>query len=95
MITLHGRTARQRYSKLADWDKLKQFNELLKEKRPGVVFVGNGDIFNHEDYGHYLVGGYCDSLMVGRGALYKPWIFRELREGRTLDPNSTERTRYY
>lgn len=33
--------------------------------------------------------------MIGRGALYKPWIFRELREGHTLDPNSTERTRYY
>jgi len=52
-----------------------------------VAFLPNGDIFGPED----LIGKPGDYYLIGRGALIKPWIFRELKEGRILDPSSQER----
>lgn len=103
-ITMHGRSRQQRYTKEANWDYIsqvggvvKQFNELRAEKakdkaeaRP-VWFVGNGDVFTHEDWYNAVSQPGIDSVMVARGALIKPWIFEEVEAQQYLDKSATER----
>lgn len=50
MLTVHGRTAKQRYQRNADWDELRKLSLALKEKHPETCFIGNGDIFNLETF---------------------------------------------
>ncbi|MGE0453933.1 MAG: tRNA-dihydrouridine synthase family protein [Vicinamibacteria bacterium] len=85
-ISVHGRTREQRYSKAADWDLI---GEVAAERR--VPVVGNGDILTHYEAGARQRRSGVASLMIGRGALIKPWLFREIREGRALDPTPEER----
>lgn len=59
-----------------------------------VYFVGNGDCYSHEDYYKNLDDARVDSVMVGRGALIKPWIFEEIAQGQYLDKSATERLAY-
>jgi tRNA-dihydrouridine synthase 3 len=59
-----------------------------------VLFVGNGDIFSHEDYQTHIERDLVDCAMIGRGALIKPWIFEEIASGQYLDKSATERLGY-
>jgi tRNA-dihydrouridine synthase 3 len=59
-----------------------------------VYFVGNGDCYSHEDYYNHLDNSNVDSVMIGRGALIKPWIFEEIEKGQYLDKSATERLAY-
>ncbi|KAF1943544.1 tRNA-dihydrouridine(47) synthase [NAD(P)(+)] [Clathrospora elynae] len=59
-----------------------------------VYFVGNGDCYSHEDYYNHMDNAKVDSVMVGRGALIKPWIFEEIEKGQYLDKSATERLAY-
>jgi tRNA-dihydrouridine synthase 3 len=59
-----------------------------------VYFVGNGDCYSHEDYYNNINNAGVDSVMVGRGALIKPWIFEEIEKGQYLDKSATERLTY-
>ncbi|KAJ3107053.1 tRNA-dihydrouridine(47) synthase [NAD(P)(+)]-like protein [Phlyctochytrium planicorne] len=90
VITLHGRSKEQRYTKLADWDYI---NQVAKEAGPDVTFFGNGDIFSHQDYVKRMEDPTRNfsSVMIGRGALIKPWIFTEIKEKRVWDIRSSER----
>ncbi|KAK7865586.1 hypothetical protein R5R35_010117 [Gryllus longicercus] len=88
LITLHGRSREQRYTRLADWPYIEECAKLAK---PTPLF-GNGDILSFEDYenaikNHPSVAG----AMIGRGALIKPWIFTEIKERRHWDISSSER----
>lgn len=72
-ITVHGRTREQQYSGEADWDIIGEVKNSVS-----VPVIGNGDIFDAEtglrrmkDYG-------VDGIMIGRGAMGNPWIFRDL-----------------
>lgn len=87
LVTLHGRSREQRYTKTADWDYIK---ECVPLANPMPLF-GNGDIISYEDYNakRQLTG--CDGIMIGRGALMKPWIFTEIKEQRDWDISSGER----
>ncbi|KAG5417232.1 DUS3 [Candida metapsilosis] len=102
-ITLHGRSRQQRYSKEADWEYISEVGKVVKEwntKREEdkdssdlapTWFVGNGDVYSHEDwYDHVNTEG-IDSVMVARGALIKPWIFEEVEAQQYLDKSSSER----
>jgi tRNA-dihydrouridine synthase 3 len=51
-VTLHGRSRQQRYTKLADWDYIKQCAGLVDQTQ--MQFIGNGDIFNPEDFNDTL-----------------------------------------
>ena len=84
-IVVHGRTRQQRYTKLADWDYIKR----CKEAANPITLFGNGDVLSFEDY--YDNIKYADGVMIGRGALIKPWIFKEIKEQRHWDISSTER----
>jgi tRNA-dihydrouridine synthase 3 len=59
-----------------------------------VYFVGNGDCYSHEDYYNNINNAGVDSVMVGRGALIKPWVFEEIEKGQYLDKSATERLTY-
>lgn len=54
-------------------------------------FLGNGDCFSYEDYHNNIQNSGVDSVMIGRGALIKPWIFEEIEKGQHLDKSASER----
>ncbi|MFI5006714.1 MAG: tRNA-dihydrouridine synthase family protein [Solirubrobacterales bacterium] len=85
-ITIHGRTREQRYSKSADWDRIGQ---VAAER--GIPVVGNGDILTPYEARERMRRSGVTSVMLARGALIKPWLFREIREGRTWLPTAEER----
>lgn len=88
LITIHGRSREQRYTKLADWNYV---NECAKLASPVPVF-GSGDIMSYEDYENLKVEfPNITGAAIGRGALIKPWIFQELKEKRHWDISSSER----
>ncbi|XP_023717331.1 tRNA-dihydrouridine(47) synthase [NAD(P)(+)]-like isoform X2 [Cryptotermes secundus] len=88
LVTVHGRSREQRYTKKADWDYIEQCAQL---GAPVPVF-GNGDVLSYEDYEQALVNSpSVAGIMIGRGALIKPWIFTEVKEQRHWDISSSER----
>ncbi|XP_017275478.1 tRNA-dihydrouridine(47) synthase [NAD(P)(+)]-like [Kryptolebias marmoratus] len=86
MITLHGRSREQRYTKLADWDYIDTCAKLASP----VPLFGNGDILSYEDAIKARETG-VSGIMIARGALIKPWIFTEIKESRHWDISSSER----
>lgn len=83
-IALHGRTRAQGYSGKADWSLIKALKDSLQ-----IPIIGNGDIISIQDaYTKQQESG-CDAIMIGRGALGNPWIFRELLGG--ARPTAQER----
>ncbi|CAL1709528.1 unnamed protein product [Somion occarium] len=95
-LTLHGRTRQQRYSRLADWDYVKQCvsavraREVVEDLTPVPIF-GGGDCFSSQDYWEKMEYSGVDGIMIGRGALIKPWIFTEVKERREWDISARER----
>lgn len=88
MITVHGRSREQRYTRQADWSYI---NECALAAAPTPVF-GNGDLLSWEDYNHVITEyKHVSGAMIGRGALVKPWIFTELKEQRLWDISAGER----
>ncbi|XP_021915352.1 tRNA-dihydrouridine(47) synthase [NAD(P)(+)]-like isoform X2 [Zootermopsis nevadensis] len=88
LVTVHGRSREQRYTKSADWKYIEQCAQLGS---PLPVF-GNGDILSYEDYEQALVNSpTVAGIMIGRGALIKPWIFTEVKEQRHWDISSSDR----
>ncbi|KAF6198090.1 hypothetical protein GE061_007837 [Apolygus lucorum] len=88
MITVHGRSREQRYTRNADWEYIE---DCAKRASPVPIF-GNGDILSYQDYDR--VRTQCPTVqgvMIGRGALMKPWLFQEIKERRIMDPTSSER----
>ncbi|MFQ8603180.1 MAG: tRNA dihydrouridine synthase DusB [Anaerovoracaceae bacterium] len=71
-ITVHGRTRQQYYEGKADWKAIAQVKESVK-----VPVIGNGDVFTGEDAVRMLNETGCDGVMIARGALGNPWIFKE------------------
>jgi nifR3 family TIM-barrel protein len=74
-VTLHPRTSRQMFGGLSNWEHIKALKARLN-----IPVVGNGDLHSPEDAERMLNETRCDGLMIGRGALGKPWIFRQCRE---------------
>lgn len=72
-ITVHGRTREQFYSGKADLDIISEV-----KKSVNIPVIGNGDITNANDAAQMLEKTNCDMVMIGRGALGNPWIFREI-----------------
>jgi nifR3 family TIM-barrel protein len=73
-VALHARTAEQLYSGHADWSAIRRLKEAVTE----VPVLGNGDIWVAEDGIAMMRETGCDGVVVGRGCLGKPWLFRDL-----------------
>ncbi|XP_044900348.1 tRNA-dihydrouridine(47) synthase [NAD(P)(+)]-like isoform X2 [Felis catus] len=86
LVTLHGRSREQRYTKLADWQYIEQ---CVTAASPMPLF-GNGDILSYEDANRAMQTGVA-GIMIARGALLKPWLFTEIKEQRHWDISSSER----
>ena len=88
-FTLHGRSRQARYSMLADWEYIDRCSRLAK-----IPLIGNGDVYNWEDAVAHLDNTQASALMVARGAIIKPWVFKEIKERRYWDISATERLNY-
>lgn len=73
-VALHARTARQHYGGTADWSAIAR----LKEAVPEIPVLGNGDIWCADDALRMVAETGCDGVVVGRGCLGRPWLFRDL-----------------
>lgn len=72
-VTVHGRTRDQMYAPPVDWDIIRQVKQAVK-----VPVIGNGDVVDAKSAAALYEQTGCDLIMVGRGALGKPWIFQQI-----------------
>ena len=71
-IAVHGRTRVQYYSGKADWDTIARVKDAVS-----IPVIGNGDVNTGEDAVAMMEQTGCDGVMIARGALGNPWIFRD------------------
>ena len=86
-VALHARTAEQLYSGSADWRHISAVVADLSGS--GVPVLGNGDIWDAGDALRMMAETGCDGVVVGRGCLGRPWLFRDLEDalaGRPVRP---------
>ncbi len=86
-LKVHGRTRQQRYSKLADW----LYTDTCAKACDPIPLFGCGDILTYHDYNEHMTNSSISGCMIARGALYKPWIFTEIKEQRDWDISASER----
>jgi nifR3 family TIM-barrel protein len=82
-VTLHARTAEQLYAGGADWQSIAR----LKDAVTTIPVLGNGDLWEASDALAMVAATGCDGVVVGRGCLGRPWLFRDLSDafaGRAL-----------
>ncbi|WP_142413497.1 tRNA dihydrouridine synthase DusB [Hathewaya massiliensis] len=73
-ITVHGRTRSQMYEGKADYDIIRRVKEAVS-----IPVLGNGDVFSGKDALKLKKETGTDGIMVARGAMGNPWIFREIK----------------
>ncbi|MDD2851043.1 MAG: tRNA dihydrouridine synthase DusB [Desulfuromonadaceae bacterium] len=74
-ITLHPRSRSLMFSGQADWTHLAQLKSALS-----IPVLGSGDLFTPDDCLRMMKETACDGIMIARGALGNPWIFRQVKE---------------
>ncbi len=74
-LTVHGRTKAQGYSGAADWDVIGEVAEALR-----IPVIGNGDLVAPADVARRRAHTRVAGVMIGRGAMTSPWIFRQIKE---------------
>jgi len=79
LIAMHPRTKEQGYQGIADWDAIRQLRQHVN-----VPVIGSGDVRTPEDIDDMLKETGCEAVMIGRGAIGNPWLFR--REDKTMVP---------
>jgi tRNA-dihydrouridine synthase B len=93
-ITVHGRTREQMYKGKSDWGIIKQIKQKVK-----IPVIGNGDLFTAEDVKKMFEETGCDGVMIARGALGNPWIFKQvlqlLSKEKVFYPTEIEKIEMY
>ena len=92
-ITVHGRTREQYYEGKATWEPIAKVKKAVE-----IPVIGNGDVMSGEDAIRMMDETGCDGVMIARGALGNPWIFRECTalwngDGLPAKPGREERVR--
>ena len=72
-ITLHPRTTSQQFTGKSNWKLIKELKENVN-----IPVIGNGDVLCSDDYFKMKEETNCDGVMIGRGALGNPWIFKQI-----------------
>jgi nifR3 family TIM-barrel protein len=75
-VALHARTAAQLYDGEARWEAISELKKAVKT----IPVLGNGDIWEAEDALRMMRATGCDGVVVGRGCLGRPWLFRDLAD---------------
>jgi nifR3 family TIM-barrel protein len=73
-VGLHARTAAQLYDGEARWSAIAELKQAVRS----IPVLGNGDIWEAEDALRMMRSTQCDGVIVGRGCLGRPWLFRDL-----------------
>ncbi len=74
-LTIHGRTREQLYQGEADWSLI---GDVKNNQRMNIPIFGNGDITSPEKAREYFNRYGVDGIMIGRGSIGRPWIFKEI-----------------
>ena len=90
-IAIHARTRQMQFEGRALWDQIRKLKDAVS-----IPIIGNGDVLNPEDARRMFAETGCDMVMIGRGAMGNPWIFKQvnhyLKEGNMLEqPSDVER----
>ena len=72
-VAVHGRTREQYYSGKADWTQIRALKNAVS-----IPVIGNGDVVDGDSAMAMMEETGCDFVMIGRGALGNPWIFRDV-----------------
>jgi len=72
-LAVHGRTRLQLYRGEADWDIIRQLSEVAS-----IPVIGSGDVLTAADARRRFEETGCAGVMIGRGAITNPWIFRQI-----------------
>ena len=75
-LAIHGRTREQLYTGKADWTLIA---EVKNNPKISIPIIGNGDINSAEKAKQFLDETGVDALMLGRGAIGRPWLFKEIK----------------
>ncbi|MGB5695795.1 MAG: tRNA dihydrouridine synthase DusB [Polyangiales bacterium] len=75
-VALHARTAAQLYDGEAQWEAIAR----LKQRVRTIPVLGNGDVWEAYDALRMMRTTGCDGVVVGRGCLGRPWLFRDLAD---------------
>lgn len=75
-VALHARSAAQLYDGAADWSAIARLKEAVRT----IPVLGNGDVWEAHDALRMLRTTGCDGVVVGRGCLGRPWLFRDLAD---------------
>jgi tRNA-dihydrouridine synthase B len=86
MLTIHGRTVKQAFTGDASWKEV----ALVKEIMGDVLVCGSGDVTTWEQAVELQAKTGVDGVMIGRGALGNPWIFREIKAEKDYEPELPE-----
>ncbi|MBI1932180.1 MAG: tRNA dihydrouridine synthase DusB [Ignavibacteriales bacterium] len=88
VITVHARTRNDRYAAVPDWEWIAKVKEAVS-----IPVVGNGSVFSAEDAVKMIESTKCDAILVGRGALGNPFVFKQIEsllKGIKYNPDITE-----
>ena len=72
-VAVHGRTREEMYSGHADWDCIRRVKAAVH-----IPIIGNGDVTDVQSAALLLEQTGCDAIMIGRGAMGNPWLFRQI-----------------
>ncbi len=90
-VSVHGRTRVQGYSGTADYHAIRRVKEAVS-----IPVIGNGDVLSGDDAQRMLDITGCDGVMIGRGGLGNPWIFKSVEsviagKGALPEPTSEDK----
>ena len=74
-VCVHGRTLRQRYSGVADWESIHQIVKAVS-----IPVIANGDVIDAKSADSCLAATDADGLMIGRAAIGRPMIFHDIKK---------------
>jgi tRNA-dihydrouridine synthase B len=75
LISIHARTQKQGYTGKADWEWIKKVKDSIK-----IPVAGNGDVKTVEDYLRMKKETGCDYVMIGRGTIGNPYLFKQIED---------------
>jgi len=75
LLCLHPRTTSQVFSGLSNWEHIQKLKQAIS-----IPLIGNGDVDSPETAAKMLKDTACDAIMIGRGALGRPWLFAQIKQ---------------
>jgi tRNA-dihydrouridine synthase B len=87
-VTVHGRTAAERFRGAADWQRIAEIKPHLRR----IPLIGNGDLSTPQSVVEVFRRYRVDGVMIGRAALGRPWLFRRVQAalaGQPIPPDPT------